>query len=93
MADLERFVAFSLLNENIAKNLLKIKSEYMMHTFGLRSGDAICLVEIKNHAEGISSVELARACGVDRSVISRMVPELIARGIIRYKDAVEGKRS
>lgn len=93
MAHIERFVAFSILNENIGKSLQKIKAEYMMQEFGLHSSDVLCLVILRDKEAGLSAAELARACKVDRSVISRAVPTLLDRGVIRYKDASGGGRN
>jgi DNA-binding MarR family transcriptional regulator len=90
MAYFERFVAFSLLNEEIAKSMQKIRASYMSR-FGLRSGDAICLAMLDRHPDGLSAAALAKACKVDRAVISRTLPLLMKEGMIRYQDPAERK--
>ena len=92
MLPFERFVAFTLLHEEIDKNLLRIKSEYMCR-FGLRSSDALLLAILCSHPEGLTAATLAKKCGVDRAVISRALPDLIASGAVRYADGAETKRS
>lgn len=63
MAHFERFVAFTLLHEEIGKSIQRIKTEYMQQ-FGLRSGDALFLAILARHPEGLSAAALARECGV-----------------------------
>ena len=91
MACFERFVAFSLLNEEIAKSMQKIRTSYMGR-FGLRSGDAICLAMLERHPEGLSAAALAKACKVDRAVISRTVPLLMEEGMVSCYAPAEKKR-
>lgn len=92
MDDFKRFVAFTLLHEEIGKSIQKIKTEYMGR-FGLRSGDALTLVTLAQHPEGLTAAELARKCGVDKAVISRALPTLISSGAVVHSDTGTGKHS
>lgn len=92
MAYLERFVAFSLLNEESSKSLQRIKSAYM-RTLGLHSGDAMLLAVLSEHEEGLSAAALSRACKLDRAAISRALPALLAEGVIAYADGHAQKRN
>ena len=79
MADLERFVAFSMLTEESGKSMQRIKSAYMQ-ALGLHSGDALILAVLGKHGEGLSSAALARACHLDRAAVSRALPHLLEGG-------------
>lgn len=83
MADLERFVAFSMLTEESGKSMQRIKSAYMQ-ALGLHSGDALILAVLGKHGEGLSSAALARACHLDRAAVSRALPHLLEGGVIAY---------
>lgn len=85
MADLERFVAFSMLNEESSKSLQRIKAAYMS-TFGLHSGDAMLLAVLSRHGEGLSAAELSRACKLDRAAVSRALPSMLDAGIVTYAE-------
>ena len=92
MADFERFVAFTLLHEEIGKSIQKIKTEYMGR-FGLRSGDAMTLAILDRHPDGLTAAEIARKCGVDKAVISRALPDLLSSGSVMYTDGSSVKRN
>ena len=91
MAYLERFVAFSILTEESGKSLQRIKAEYMK-ALGLHSTDALFLAVLHRHPEGLTAADLARACKVDRAVVSRSLPTLLSQGAVAYKEApTEGR--
>lgn len=90
MAHFERFVAFSLLHEEIGKSILRIKTEYMQR-FGLRSTDALFLAMLDRHPEGMTAAALARECGVDKAVVSRALPTLLSSGAVVYADGAENR--
>ena len=92
MAHFERFVAFTLLHEEIGKSIQRIKTEYMQK-FGLRSGDALFLAILFHHPEGLTAAALARACGVDKAVISRALPVLLSSGAVAYADDTAEKHN
>lgn len=92
MAHFERFVAFTLLHEEIGKSIQRIKTEYMQQ-FGLRSGDALFLAILARHPEGLSAAALARECGVDKAVISRALPVLLSSGAVTLGDGAAEKHA
>ena len=55
-----------------------------MGSFGLRSTDAICIVALSMHEEGLTVTELATLCKVDKAVISRSVKALLSASAIQY---------
>ena len=83
MADLERFVGFSMLTEQRSKSMQRIKTAYM-RALDLHSGDALFLAVLGKHPDGLSAASLARACGLDRAVVSRALPRLLEKGVIAY---------
>ena len=90
MVHFERFVVFTLLHEEIGKSLQRIKSEYMCR-FGLRSTDALILAILYAHPDGLTAAALAKECGVDRAVISRALPALIASSVVCYAQVSRGR--
>lgn len=92
MSHFERFITFTLLHEEIGKSLQKIKTEYMCR-FGLRSSDALFLAILREHPEGLTAAALAKKCGVDRAVISRALPDLLASGTVCYAEGTVPRRS
>ena len=91
MAHLERFVAFSMLNEESSKSMQRIKSAYM-GALGLQSSDAILLAILSRHEDGLTAAELARACSIDRAVVSRALPRLLSSGVILCSEPPSQKR-
>lgn len=92
MANLERFVAFSMLTEESSKSMQRIKAAYMK-TLGLHSGDAILLAVLSRNVGGLSAAELARACKLDRAAVSRALPALLSSGVISYFEPQPQKRN
>ena len=92
MANLERFVAFSMLTEESSKSMQRIKAAYMK-TLGLRSGDAILLAVLSRNEGGLSAAELARACKLDRAAVSHALPTLLSAGVIAYLEPHLQKRN
>ena len=91
MAELERFVAFSMLTEESSKSMQRIKSAYMQ-TLGLHSGDALFLAVLEEQGGGLSSAALARACRLDRAAVSRALPRLLEAGVIACAENAKGNK-
>jgi len=81
----ERFILFSGYIEEVYKSIQKIKTE-RMGSFGLRSTDAMCIVVLSMHENGLTVTELATFCKVDKAVISRAVKTLLKAEAIKYAD-------
>ncbi|MBR2908028.1 MAG: MarR family transcriptional regulator [Clostridia bacterium] len=80
----DRYITFSISIEQIAKNLQRLKNERMA-AFGLRSVHVTCLVRLGQSPKGMTGADLAETCGVDKSLISRVIGELEEKGYICYE--------
>ena len=80
----DRYITFSITIEQIAKNLQKLKNGRMA-LFGLRSVHVTCLVKLGQSKSGLTGAELAETCGVDKSLISRVIGELEEKGYVCYE--------
>ena len=87
-----RFILFSGYIEQSYKSIQKIKAQ-CMGAFGLRSTDAMCIVVLSMHEEGLTATELAAQCKVDKAVISRSVKTLLEVGAIKYAGEKRNYRS
>ena len=82
---IERYAQFRIQVENLSKNLQKFENS-KMSSLGLRGIHALTLFQLGRHPEGITVTEIAAACEVDKSLISRVVVELIEAGHVAYLD-------
>lgn len=80
----DRYITFSISIEQIAKNLQKLKNDKMA-MFDLRSVHVTCLVKLGQTQSGMTGAELAETCGVDKSLISRVIGELEEKGYVCYE--------
>ena len=76
--------------DRITKNTKRI-IDTILKEHGLRSTHASCFFRICEANDGLTSTELAEACGVDKAFISRVTAELIEKGHIAKADGTEGK--
>ncbi len=81
-----RYATFSIAIEQIAKDLQKLKND-KMEPFGLRSVHLTCLVRLGQAKNGLTGADLAETCGVDKSLISRMLGELEEKNYIYYEES------
>ena len=82
----DRYITFSISIEQIAKNLQKLKNDRMA-IFGLRSVHVTCLVRLGQSPKGMTGADLAETCGVDKSLISRVIGELEEKNYICYEES------
>lgn len=78
------FSNFMLALDRITKNTKRVIDE-VLKEHGLRSTHASCFFRICEAKDGLSSTQLADACGVDKAFISRITAELTEGGYI-HKD-------
>ena len=78
------FSNFMLALDRITKNTKRAIDE-VLKEHGLRSTHASCFFRICEAKDGLSSTQLAEACGVDKAFISRITAELTDGGYI-HKD-------
>lgn len=67
--------------DRITKNIKRI-IDMVLKEHGLRSTHASCFFRICEADNGLTSTELAEACGVDKAFISRITAELTGNGYI-----------
>lgn len=79
----DRFVRFSIATDTILKNIQKYKNE-KLEAFGLRSMHLMYLYCLDKESGGMTPVELAKKCSVDKAFISRVTTELRKLGYVNY---------
>ena len=77
----ERFNQFVQLIESVHKSVNKIKLS-IAPTLGVKSVHVFWLYELLSHPEGLTAATLANKSKIDRSLSSREVEDLRARGYI-----------
>ena len=87
----ERFRRFTLLVDSIHKSVQKIKNN-KASDFGVKGVHTLWVYELLCHPEGMTASELATKSMIDRSLISREIEPLKAKGYITAEEVV-GKRS
>ena len=73
--------AHLLALDRVTKNTKRVIDSILEH-HGLRSTHASCFFRICEAENGLTSTELAEACGVDKAFISRITAELTNGGYI-----------
>ena len=87
----ERFNQFVQLIDGIHKSVNKIKLA-VAPTLGVKSVHIFWLYELLSHPEGLTAATLALKSRIDRSLISREVEELRARGYVEVTGGSGEKR-
>lgn len=81
----DRFIRFSIATDTILKNIQKYKNDRLA-SFGLRSMHLMFLYCLDKAENGLTPVELAKTCSVDKALISRISTELRDKGYVAYAD-------
>ena len=81
MLETDRFNRFCSLLCGATKSIQKLKSKYMMH-YGLTSAHTMCIRYLDASIDGLTRMELAEMCDIDKAQISRTVNELCAKGYL-----------
>lgn len=81
MLEADRFNRFCSLLCGATKSIHKLKSKYMTH-YGLTSAHTMCIRYLDTSKEGLTRMELAEMCDIDKAQISRTVNELCAKGYL-----------
>ena len=87
----ERVMRFAHLIDGVHKRIQKIRTDYAA-TFGVKGVHIFWVYELLSHPEGLSATELAASSKIDRSLISREISALEARGFITAEKQ-SGKRT
>jgi len=82
MRSVEKYIKFNLTVSNIEKALQKYKNCNLTE-YNLRSTHMLCLIRLRD-SEGMTAVDLAEACAVNKALISRITSDLFERGYIEY---------
>lgn len=82
MLSVEKYIKFSSIVSNIEKELQKYKNTNL-EEYNLRSTHMQCLISL-NDSDGMTAVDLADACAVNKAMISRVASDLLERGYIGF---------
>lgn len=82
---IDRYALFRIYVENLSKNLQKYENS-KMSSLSMRGIHALCLFQLGQSPDGMTSAELSAACEVDKALISRVVADLFELGHIAHKD-------
>ncbi len=80
-----RFEIFVTAIAQINRSIQKLKSQEMAD-FGLKGTHVMCLFQLQQHEEGLTSVQLARLCDEDKAAISRSISELRTQGLVQLPE-------
>ncbi len=78
----ERVIQFAQLIDGVHKRIQKIRADYAS-TFGVKGVHVFWVYMLLSHPEGMSATDLAATSKIDRSLISREISALEARGYIK----------
>ena len=78
----ERFNQFVQMIDGVHKSVSKIKLS-LAPILGVKSVHVFWLYELLSHPQGLTAASLASKSKIDRSLISREVEELCARGYVK----------
>ena len=84
----ERFETFLMAIGQISRSLQKLKSMEMAD-FGLKGTHVMCLYQLQQYEEGLTSSQLAQLCDEDKAAISRSISELREKGLICQPEQTE----
>ncbi len=80
------FDAFNGLLGNTMKNLERLKTKGM-GDYGLSGTHTLCLRQLYEIPEGLTRTELAKLCGVDRAQITRVIGDLLQKGLAKEMES------
>lgn len=81
----DRFIRFSITMDTVLKKIQKYKNERLM-AYGLRSMHLMPMYCLFRVEEGLTAVELAKKCSVDKAFISRITGDLKDLGYVGYTE-------
>ena len=82
----QRFETFVTAITQINRSIQRLKTMEMAD-FGLKGTHVMCLFQLQQHEEGLTSVQLAQFCDEDKAAISRSVSELREKGLVNVPDS------
>lgn len=87
---IQRFETFVTAITQIYKSIQRLKS-HEMAALGLKGTHVMCLFQLRQHPDGLTSTQLAQLCEEDKAAISRVLAELEAQGMTIVSE-VPGQR-
>lgn len=87
----ERYEHFTICIESIAKNLKQLKT-IVSTDAGVKGVHIFWLYILLSYPEGLTSAEIANRCGVDPSLISREIADLVKNNVLVPSSPVSGSR-
>ena len=88
----DRFDAFSDCYMSAAKSITKLK-EKGMAPYGLSSVHTRCIRSLNEYSSGLTRMQIAKCCGVDKAQISRIIGELHGKGYITDNSVKSGYKN
>ena len=82
----DRFIRFSLTMDTVLKRIQRYKNDRLLD-YGLKSMHLMPMYCLYREPDGLTAVELAKSCSVDKAFISRVTGELRELGYVEYSDA------
>ena len=87
----ENYRRFLLYLDHLKKCTNSIEAHFAQR-FSVKGVHLFWLYELCRYPEGLTSVELATLCNVNRSLVSREMPLLLEKGLVCHKEAEEPKK-
>ena len=81
---LGRYQQFSYIVSVINRQIQKIERDEMVK-YGYKGAFAQYLIAIRRHPEGVTSAQLSEICDKDKAAVSRVVTEMIEKGLVMRK--------
>ena len=78
---LGRYQQFSYIISVINRQIQKIERDEMVK-YGYKGAFAQYLVAMRRYADGVTSAQLSEICDKDKAAVSRVVTEMIEKGLI-----------
>lgn len=82
----ERYEQFSFIVSAINRHIQKLERDEMIK-FGHKGAFAQYLMAMRRYPEGVTSAQLSEMCDKDKAAVSRVVTEMIEKGLVVRKSA------
>ena len=83
-----RYEQFSYMVSVINRHIQKLEHDEMIK-FGYKGAFAQYLMAMRHYPEGITSAQLSEMCDKDKAAVSRVVTEMISKGLVVRKAATD----
>lgn len=83
-----RYEQFSYMVSVINRHIQKLEHDEMIK-FGYKGAFAQYLMAMRHYPEGITSAQLSEMCDKDKAAVSRVVTEMIGKGLVVRKAATD----